>query len=435
MYTSVSAAAKRSHAEGTQPKPSMIHWSRRRRSAWIFRYSSWGTLPPPALNWMASSGCSGSPVISARRLASVDFPPPALPNTATFLTRSFDDLVGSQEQRPGNRQAERAHRAVVDHELELRRLLDGKVTRLRALQDLVDVGGCPPERIGVAGRIRHETPIVREVFQIEDSGQPVLQGQPRKLSRMNVEDRIRMSENQRLIVRFANGGERGLEVIRAPYWNYVKVKAQGLRRDLYRLHRRRLRTIAWIRQDSDVRNPGNGLLEQRKSLPAQLWGEDGQSGDVPARSPQTGDESVLDRAVVGRHDNGNSARRLLGGSGRDGAGGHDHVDLETDQLGGEVGQAMRFCLRETVDDADLLPLDVAEVAQPTTEGFHPRQVGRNAEDADPAYLPRLLRLGKEWAEHDGGDEKQCGHGERERPGSPAPAREALQQVIVSPGGT
>src|SRR5215471_9515143 len=89
MYTSVSAAAKRSHAEGTQPKPSMTHWSRLRRSAWIFRYSSWGTLPPPALNWMASSGYSGSPVISARRLASMDFPPPAFPNTATFLTRSF----------------------------------------------------------------------------------------------------------------------------------------------------------------------------------------------------------------------------------------------------------------------------------------------------------------------------------------------------------
>lgn len=43
-----------------------------------------------------SSGYSGSPVISARRLASVDFPPPALPNTATFLTRSFEDLVGAQ---------------------------------------------------------------------------------------------------------------------------------------------------------------------------------------------------------------------------------------------------------------------------------------------------------------------------------------------------
>src|SRR5215510_1025934 len=102
MYTSVSAAAKRSHAEGTQPKPSMTHWSRRRRSAWIFRYSSCGTLPPPDLNWIASSGYSGSPVISARRLASVDFPPPALLNTATFLTRSFDDLVGAQEQRLGD---------------------------------------------------------------------------------------------------------------------------------------------------------------------------------------------------------------------------------------------------------------------------------------------------------------------------------------------
>src|SRR5882724_9121553 len=34
---------------------------------------------------MISIGYSGSPVTAANRLASVDLPPPALPNTATFL--------------------------------------------------------------------------------------------------------------------------------------------------------------------------------------------------------------------------------------------------------------------------------------------------------------------------------------------------------------
>src|SRR5215470_5843083 len=125
MYTSVSAAAKRSHAEATQPKPSMTHWSRLRRSTWIFRYSSWGTLPPPALNWIASSGYSGSPVISASRRASVDFPPPALPNTATFLTRSFHYLMRSQQQRPGDGQRERPHGLVVDHHLWRAKLFNG----------------------------------------------------------------------------------------------------------------------------------------------------------------------------------------------------------------------------------------------------------------------------------------------------------------------
>jgi hypothetical protein len=52
-----------------------------------------GTLPPslssgrylPQRTWMMSRTYSGSPVISASRLDSVDLPPPALPKTATFF--------------------------------------------------------------------------------------------------------------------------------------------------------------------------------------------------------------------------------------------------------------------------------------------------------------------------------------------------------------
>src|SRR5215468_9241260 len=103
----------------------MTHWSRLKRSAGVHRYSSWGALPPPALNWIASSGYSGSPVISARRLASVDFPPPALPNTATFLTRSFHYLMRSQQQRPGDGQLERPHGSALDHQLWRAKLFNG----------------------------------------------------------------------------------------------------------------------------------------------------------------------------------------------------------------------------------------------------------------------------------------------------------------------
>src|SRR5215471_12213398 len=90
MYTSVSALENRSQAEAAQPKPSMIHSSRRSRSACVVRYSSCGILPPPALYWIVSSGYKGRPVIAAKRLASVDFPPPAFPNTATlFIDRGY----------------------------------------------------------------------------------------------------------------------------------------------------------------------------------------------------------------------------------------------------------------------------------------------------------------------------------------------------------
>src|SRR5262249_16770440 len=57
-----------------------------------------------------------------------------------------DDLVRSREERGRNRQAERLCRLLeVDRQIELRRLLDGQLGWLGALQDLVHVdGGTPP---------------------------------------------------------------------------------------------------------------------------------------------------------------------------------------------------------------------------------------------------------------------------------------------------
>src|SRR5207245_2196042 len=53
----------------------------------------------------------------------------------------FDHLVRSQQQRRRDRQAERLRRLEVDDQLELRRLLDGKVGGLGASKDLVYVTG------------------------------------------------------------------------------------------------------------------------------------------------------------------------------------------------------------------------------------------------------------------------------------------------------
>src|SRR5262245_5452003 len=61
----------------------MIHSSCRSNCACTCKYSSCGTGSPPALNCILSNVYKGSRVSSARRLARVDFPPPAFPNTAT----------------------------------------------------------------------------------------------------------------------------------------------------------------------------------------------------------------------------------------------------------------------------------------------------------------------------------------------------------------
>jgi hypothetical protein len=53
----------------------------------------------------------------------------------------LDHLVRPEQQRLRNREAERLRGLEIDHQLELRRLLDGEIGGLGALKDLVHVGG------------------------------------------------------------------------------------------------------------------------------------------------------------------------------------------------------------------------------------------------------------------------------------------------------
>jgi hypothetical protein len=79
----------------------------------------------------------------------------ACPNQDVAL---LDDLVRPQQQRLRNRDPERLGRLEVDDQLELRRLLDGKVGGFGALEDPIHVGGGLPVGIENARPVRHETP-------------------------------------------------------------------------------------------------------------------------------------------------------------------------------------------------------------------------------------------------------------------------------------
>src|SRR5262245_32001381 len=72
----------------------------------------------------------------------------------------LDHLIRSQQERLRDGQPECPGRLAIDHELELRGLLDGKIARLRALEDLVDVCRGPPGERGDVRSVRHEAPRV-----------------------------------------------------------------------------------------------------------------------------------------------------------------------------------------------------------------------------------------------------------------------------------
>src|SRR5580765_5768049 len=71
---------------------------------------------------------------------------------------SFDDFVRPSQHIRRNRQADLFCRFQIDDELELLWLLNWQVSGLRALQDLVHVGGGATVQVAKAHGVGHESP-------------------------------------------------------------------------------------------------------------------------------------------------------------------------------------------------------------------------------------------------------------------------------------
>src|SRR5688572_17920731 len=68
----------------------------------------------------------------------------------TAIRRLLDDSIRSRQHRLMDRHSQRFRSAEIDHQLELRRLLDGEVGGLGSSQDLVDMSrGAPGEDVEV----------------------------------------------------------------------------------------------------------------------------------------------------------------------------------------------------------------------------------------------------------------------------------------------
>jgi hypothetical protein len=75
---------------------------------------------------------------------------------------------------------------------------------------------------------------------------------------------------------------------------------------------------------------------------------------------------------------------------------HDDFNLETDELGGEVGKALRFSLCGSTLDGDISPFEITKVIQTFPECLA-RRDGRDArvrasQVPDPGNSPRRLRI-------------------------------------------
>ena len=69
---------------------------------------------------------------------------------------SLDDSISSIQHRLRNGQTDLFSRLKINHQLELRRLLDRKIAGLGAFLDLVYVAGYAPVTVGLVRTIGHE---------------------------------------------------------------------------------------------------------------------------------------------------------------------------------------------------------------------------------------------------------------------------------------
>src|SRR5262245_29861249 len=91
--------------------------------------------------------------------------------------------------------------------------------------------------------------------------------------------------------------------------------------------------------------------------------EESHAGEIPAWPRNTGNSARGNGITNGRRNNGNSRGCLFGRQSSRCATGHQNVNLETSQLGRQIGKAIVISLAPAKFNGDVLSLDVAEVPQ------------------------------------------------------------------------
>src|SRR5262249_51006770 len=98
--------------------------------------------------------------------------------------------------------------------------------------------------------------------------------------------------------------------------------------------------------------------------------EEGQSGHVSARAREAGDDTRCDGIAANNHDNRHGRGGLFGREGPRGPVCREEVDLETNQFGRKFCQSWVISFRPAEVDENVVALNVAEVAQPSSKSFH-----------------------------------------------------------------
>src|SRR5215510_12527653 len=159
---------------------------------------------------------------------------------------SLDYLIGAKQEGGRNGESEKFRRVAVDHELELRGLLDWKIAGFGAPENLVYVGGCAPVQFRDIRTVRHQASGVHDGPQSVDGWQSVPGRQLYDASSMSVE---KGHVWQQQTVCAAHCFEGGFEVVRTPNQYRLKLDPERARRNLCLLQLHGVGVIQRMRDD------------------------------------------------------------------------------------------------------------------------------------------------------------------------------------------
>src|SRR5262249_45196825 len=116
--------------------------------------------------------------------------------TSTGKRSALDLLVGEQLQCVGHLNAEQSCRLQIDDQLELGRLHDRQVTRLRSFEDLTGVNADLTKHVQYIGSITHQPARFDELAQEIGHGNPMMRRERRELDAPAAEEPVGADEER-----------------------------------------------------------------------------------------------------------------------------------------------------------------------------------------------------------------------------------------------
>jgi hypothetical protein len=316
----------------------------------------------------------------------------------------IDDLVRARQQRLRDRDAERLRGLQVDAQAELGRPLDRQVAGARALQDPRRLQGRTPHQVVEVGAVGDQEARLRLVRLLAHQGHPAAQRERGDLAAI----RPHRHGDERLRVAAPGLRKGAFKIPAAMDLEDLHLQAEPARAGFgLAQHVGSVDDLDRIDEDGDVRQRRQRLLEQLEALRGELGEGEREAGDIAAGAGEALGPAFADRVAARQGDDRNRRRRLARGLARGLAAREDRVDAQAHQLRGRRRQQRGVAVRVAAFDDDVLPFDVAALAQALAKarfvriGGGRRRRREEREEADPRHAGLCLSPGPERHERRG----------------------------------